>query len=139
VVSHVDVWTGVIPLEDWKIVFEVVALAHQLQNFRKDVVSEETLQREVGLVGCADHIAVNKRIVAFFSDSLFIQTNVTTARPVPATSIAPTAPTSPSLVVSDLSVLDPLELLLSCLLLLLLSIVMPAAGCLCYYPSCSPI
>ena len=35
VVSRVNMWTGVIPLEDWKIVFEVTALAHQPQNFWK--------------------------------------------------------------------------------------------------------
>jgi hypothetical protein len=56
--------TGVVPLEDWKIALELTALAHQLQNFRKVVVSEDTRQRELGFFRCpfvgADHIAVNK-------------------------------------------------------------------------------
>jgi hypothetical protein len=46
VVGRVDLWTSVIPLEDWKIAVELTAIAHQLENFWKNVVAEETQERE---------------------------------------------------------------------------------------------
>jgi hypothetical protein len=62
------VWTGVIPLEDWKITFKFSTLAHRVLNFRKNVVAEETQERELGLVPSpfvgAGHIAVSKIGVA---------------------------------------------------------------------------
>jgi hypothetical protein len=76
VVGRVDVLTSVIPLEDWKIAVELTAIAHQLENFWKDVVAEETQERELRCVRCpfvgAGDIAVNKISVAHFPDGYYI-------------------------------------------------------------------
>jgi hypothetical protein len=64
------------PLEDWKIAVELTAIAHQLENFRKVVVAEETLERKRRCVLCpfvgAGDIAVNKICVAHFPDGYSI-------------------------------------------------------------------